>query len=89
MRGGVDGNLHLTVPSINRRNATFSILPCWAFFRDSCFLYKYISAVIRTKKYQHHHTTGTIMKKTQKMTAADPNYITISTKITYCKYIAT
>jgi hypothetical protein len=30
--GGVDGSLHLTVPSINRFNqtdpATFSILPC-------------------------------------------------------------
>jgi hypothetical protein len=40
--GGVDGSLHLTVPSMNRLNqtesATFSILPCWAFFRDSYFL---------------------------------------------------
>jgi hypothetical protein len=41
--GGVDGILHLTVPSMNRVNqnepATFSILSCWAFFRDSFFLY--------------------------------------------------
>jgi hypothetical protein len=40
---GVDGSLHLTVPSMNRLNQTepetFSILPCWAFFRDSYFLY--------------------------------------------------
>jgi hypothetical protein len=39
---GVDGILHLTVPSMNRLNqtepATFSIMPCWAFFRDSYFL---------------------------------------------------
>jgi hypothetical protein len=41
--GGVDGNLHFPVPSMNRLNqtepATFSILSCWAFFRDSVFLY--------------------------------------------------
>jgi hypothetical protein len=41
--GGVDGNLHLPVPSMNRHNqtepATFLILSCWAFFRDSVFLY--------------------------------------------------
>jgi hypothetical protein len=41
--GGVDGSLHLTVPSMNRLNqtepATFSVWPCWAFFRDSYFLY--------------------------------------------------
>jgi hypothetical protein len=41
--GGVDGSLHLTVPSMNRLNqtepATFSILSCWAFFRNSYFLY--------------------------------------------------
>jgi hypothetical protein len=41
--GGVDGNMHLTVPSMNRLNqtepATFSILPFWAFFGDSYFLY--------------------------------------------------
>jgi hypothetical protein len=40
---GVDGSLHLTVPSMNRLNqtepATFSIMPCWAFFGDSYFLY--------------------------------------------------
>jgi hypothetical protein len=40
---GVDGNLHFPVPSMNRLNqtepATFSILLCWAFFRDSVFLY--------------------------------------------------
>jgi hypothetical protein len=37
------GSLHLTVPSMNRLNqtepATFSMLPCWAFFGDSYFLY--------------------------------------------------
>jgi hypothetical protein len=41
--GGVDGNLHFPVPFMNRLNqtepATFSILPCWAFFRDSIFIY--------------------------------------------------
>jgi hypothetical protein len=40
---GVDGSLHLTVPSMNRLNqtepATFSILTCLAFFRDSYCLY--------------------------------------------------
>jgi hypothetical protein len=40
---GVDGNLHFQVPSMNRLNqtepATFSILPCWAFFRDSVYIY--------------------------------------------------
>jgi hypothetical protein len=40
---GLDGSLHFTVPSMNRLNqtepATFTILPCWAFFRDSNFLY--------------------------------------------------
>jgi hypothetical protein len=39
--GGVDGCLHLKVPSMNRPNqtepATFSILARWAFFRDSYF----------------------------------------------------
>jgi hypothetical protein len=34
--GGVDGNLHIPVPSMNRLNqtepATFLISPCWAFF---------------------------------------------------------
>jgi hypothetical protein len=38
---GVDGSLHLTVPTMNRLNqtepATFSILPRLAFFRDSYF----------------------------------------------------
>jgi hypothetical protein len=41
--GGVDGNLHIPVPSRNRLNqtepATFAIMPCWAFSRDSDFLY--------------------------------------------------
>jgi hypothetical protein len=41
--GGVDGSLHSTVPFMNRLNqtepATFSILPRWAFFRDSVFIY--------------------------------------------------
>jgi hypothetical protein len=40
--GGVDVSLHLTVPSMNRLNqtepATFSTMPCLAFFRDSYFL---------------------------------------------------
>jgi uncharacterized membrane protein YbaN (DUF454 family) len=39
----VDGNFHIPLPSMNRLSqtelATFSILPCWAFFRDSAFLY--------------------------------------------------
>jgi hypothetical protein len=41
--GGVGGNLHFPVPSMNRLNqtepATFSILPCWAFFGDSVYIY--------------------------------------------------
>jgi hypothetical protein len=41
--GGVNGNLHFPVPSMNRLNqtepATFSIFLCWTFFRDSVFLY--------------------------------------------------
>jgi hypothetical protein len=41
--GGADGGLRLAVPSVNRLDqtepATFSIIPCWAFFGDSCFLY--------------------------------------------------
>ena len=48
--GGVDGNLHFPVPSMNRLNqtepATFSILPCWAFFRDSVFIYFMITSVL-------------------------------------------
>jgi hypothetical protein len=43
VQGGVDGSLQLTISSMNRLNetepATFSILTCWAFFRDSYFLY--------------------------------------------------
>jgi hypothetical protein len=39
--GGVDGNLHFPVPSMNRLNqtesATFSILSCRTFFSDSVF----------------------------------------------------
>jgi hypothetical protein len=39
---GLEGNLHLPVPSMIMLNqtkpATFSVLPCWAFFRDSVFL---------------------------------------------------
>jgi hypothetical protein len=44
--GVVDSNLHFPEPSMNRLNHTesatfsiFSILPCWAFFRGSVFLY--------------------------------------------------
>jgi hypothetical protein len=41
--GGVDGSLNLTVQFMNRLNqtepATFSILACWGFFRDSNFFY--------------------------------------------------
>jgi hypothetical protein len=39
--GGVGGRLHLTVPSMNRLNQTkpATILPCWAFFMGSYFLY--------------------------------------------------
>jgi hypothetical protein len=39
---GVDGNLHFPVPSMNRLKPNlqhFTILPCWAFFRDTIFLY--------------------------------------------------
>jgi hypothetical protein len=40
---GGDGNLHFSVPSMNRldktERAAFSILLFWAFFRDSNFLY--------------------------------------------------
>jgi hypothetical protein len=47
--GGVDGNLQFPLPSMNKLNqtesATFSILPCWDFFRDSYFLYFTIKKV--------------------------------------------
>jgi hypothetical protein len=40
---GMDGKLYFPIPSMNRLNqtepATFSILLCWTFFRDSVFLY--------------------------------------------------
>jgi hypothetical protein len=67
MLGGVDGSLHLTVPSMNRLNqaepATFSILPCWAFFGDlylmafpSKILYIYsICIVILIEECQQFH----------------------------------
>jgi hypothetical protein len=48
---GVDGSFHFTVLSMDRLNqtepATFLILPCWAFFRDSYFslCYRHISVV--------------------------------------------
>jgi hypothetical protein len=39
-------SLHLTVPSMNRLNqtepASFSIVPCWPFFRDSYFLFFFL-----------------------------------------------
>jgi hypothetical protein len=36
--GGVDGNLHLHFPVLNQTEpATFLVLPCWVFFRDSDF----------------------------------------------------
>jgi hypothetical protein len=48
--GGVDGNLHFPVPSMTRFNQNepekFSILPCWAFFRDSVFIYLMITSVL-------------------------------------------
>jgi hypothetical protein len=48
--GGVDGNLHFPVPSMNRLNqtepATFTIVPCWAFLRDSVFLYFMVTSVL-------------------------------------------
>jgi hypothetical protein len=47
--GGVDGKLHFTVPSMNRLDQTepaaFSILSCWAFFRDSVLLYFIVTSV--------------------------------------------
>jgi hypothetical protein len=43
-------NLHFPVPSMNRLNqtepATFSILLCWAFFRDSIFIYFEVIATL-------------------------------------------
>jgi hypothetical protein len=48
--GGVDGNLHFPVPSMNMLNqtepATLSILPFWAFFRDSVFIYLMITSLL-------------------------------------------
>jgi hypothetical protein len=45
---GLDGSLHLTVPSMNRLNqtesATFSILPLWTFFRVFYFSLFYTPA---------------------------------------------
>jgi hypothetical protein len=39
---GVNGNLHFSIPSINRLSqiepVTFSILSCWALFWDYLFL---------------------------------------------------
>jgi hypothetical protein len=61
--GGVDGNLHFPVTSINRLNqtesATFSILLYWAFFRDSVFLYFILQSKIylrrlKVTKYIYH-----------------------------------
>jgi hypothetical protein len=53
--GDVNGSLHMTVPSMSRLNqtepATFSILTCWAFFRDSVFLYFY-SSIIRSGRVE-------------------------------------
>jgi hypothetical protein len=53
--GGVDGNLHFPVPSMNRLNqtepATFLILPCWAFFRDSVFIYLMVTPVSGVVSY--------------------------------------
>jgi hypothetical protein len=47
---GVDGNFHFPVPSMNRLNqtepATFSILLCWTFFRDSVLLYFIVTSVL-------------------------------------------
>jgi hypothetical protein len=44
------GNLHFKVLSMNKLSqtepATFIILPCWAFFRDSVFLYFSVKAYI-------------------------------------------
>jgi hypothetical protein len=49
---GVDGSLHFTVSSMNRPNqtepATFSILPCWAFFGDSYFLYFWFTETLQS-----------------------------------------
>jgi hypothetical protein len=46
--------LHFPVPSMNRLNqtepATFSILPCWAFFRDSVFYLFYMAKCLVTWK---------------------------------------
>jgi hypothetical protein len=55
--GGVDGSLHLTEPSMNNLNqtepATFSILPCWPFFRDSYFLY-FLNRIHSDLKYMNN-----------------------------------
>jgi hypothetical protein len=54
----VDGSLDLTVPFMNRLNqtepATFSILPCWAFFRDSYFHYFTSDKSQRKNTYKHY-----------------------------------
>jgi hypothetical protein len=48
--GVVDGNLHFPLPFMNRLNqtepATFSILSCWTFFRNSVFLYFIVISVL-------------------------------------------
>jgi hypothetical protein len=53
--GGVDGSFYFPVLSINRINqtepTTFSILPFWAFFRYSYFLY---SNMLKHLFYSNH-----------------------------------
>jgi hypothetical protein len=55
--GGVDRSLHLIVPSMNRLNqtesATFLILPCWPFFRDSYFLYFNYITFLKTRTHEY------------------------------------
>jgi hypothetical protein len=55
---GVDGSLHFSVPYMNRLNqtepATFSIVLCWTFFRDSYFslyiFYRYGLFILNQKQ---------------------------------------
>jgi hypothetical protein len=69
VQGGVDGSLHLTVPSMNRLNqtepATFSILSFWAFFRDFCLLYFFENIILckvnedgRKRRNTHMYVTS-------------------------------
>jgi hypothetical protein len=62
--GGVDGSLHLTVPSMNRLNqtepATFSILPCWPSLGILISLYFKTCCVIKLQDHNKNIQKGNV-----------------------------